>query len=244
MSSPNLPSTMTDDVKKGQAILVTIPSMEHKTINGVADSSEPSQALIPDCTLVEWELDPEHAVQVSLYEHVAQASDKLPLDSTKLFFVSPGTPDLAHGFIVVSDDGEPGSDMVTVDVLACYNSRRYFQQLTKKLDLRLLMDQTIIVTAKNRWSNLPASRHQIRDWKDTLRFDELSLSTENSSIYVDSVVADTVSVYYSTIGLIKGYFNVFRSLDFETSNGPIMALVGLLTAVCRMRRNRIGRDHD
>lgn len=41
-----------------------------------------------------------------------------------------------------------------------------------------------------------------------------------------SVVADTVSAH-SANGLIKGYFNAFQSLDLETNNGPLSALVGL-----------------
>ena len=42
-----------------------------------------------------------------------------------------------------------------------------------------------------------------------------------------SVVAHTVSAH-STNGLIRGYFNVFHSLDLETQNGPLTALIGLL----------------
>ena len=92
-------------------------------------------ALVPDCTLVEWDFDPEGAIHVSPYEHVAQASVKFPLDSDELFFVSRGSPDLARGSIIISDDGEPGSGMVTVDILAYYNSRHYFQRLTKVCEL-------------------------------------------------------------------------------------------------------------
>lgn len=93
------------------------------------------QASVPDCTLLEWEFDPEGAAHVSPYEHVAQASTKFPLNSDELFFVSRGSSDLARGSIVISDDGEPGSDVVTIDILAYFNSRHYFHKLTKVCEL-------------------------------------------------------------------------------------------------------------
>ena len=92
-------------------------------------------ALVPDCTFVEWDHDPEGAIPISPYEHVAQASVRFPLDSDELFFISRGSSDLARGSINISDDGEPGSDVVTIDILAYYNSRHFFQRLTKVCEL-------------------------------------------------------------------------------------------------------------
>lgn len=84
-----------------------------------------------DCTLADWEFDPDGVPPVHHFEHVAQTSFDLPLDSDQLFFVSHGAGNFANGVIDITDDGEPGSDIVKVDVLGYYNSQHHFEELTK-----------------------------------------------------------------------------------------------------------------
>lgn len=83
-----------------------------------------------DCTFADWEFDPE-GISPAHFEHAAQTSFDLPLDSDELFFVSRGTSNFANGFITITDDGEPGSDVVKVDIVGYYNSQHHFQELTK-----------------------------------------------------------------------------------------------------------------
>lgn len=84
-----------------------------------------------DCTLADWEFDPDGIPLINHFEHVAQTSLDLPLDSDQLFFISQGLGNLANGVIDITDSGEPGSDIVKVDVLAYYNSQFHFEELTK-----------------------------------------------------------------------------------------------------------------
>ena len=84
-----------------------------------------------DCTLADWEFNPDGVPPVHHFEHVAQTSFDLPLDSDQLFFVSHGAGNFANGIIDITDDGEPGSDIVKVDVLGYYNSQHHFEELTK-----------------------------------------------------------------------------------------------------------------
>ncbi|EPT02472.1 hypothetical protein FOMPIDRAFT_1118373 [Fomitopsis schrenkii] len=213
-----------------------------------------------DCTLADWEFDPDGVSPVHHFEHVAQTSFDLPLDSDELFFVSHGTSNFANGFITITDDGEPGSDIVKVDVLGYYNSQHHFEELTKVCKLNPDDGKNGVgIFAPHRWSGHHDNRHRtqfsiivrippstdgsrttvsklttdlaifvhnVGDLKHTVHFNELSLSTTNTPIHVDSVVADAAYAH-STNGIISGHFNTSDSLILETTNGPITAVIGL-----------------
>ncbi|KZT72412.1 hypothetical protein DAEQUDRAFT_723124 [Daedalea quercina L-15889] len=213
------------------------------------------------CTFAEWTYDPNGVSPVDHFEHVAEASFELPLDSDELFFVSGGSGTFANGLIDISDDGEPGSDTAEVYILGYYNSLHHFQELTKvcrlnpeagkngvgifapqhwsghaghhyrtqfRIHVRLPPSTAGSPVAVNRLTTkLPFFVHHIGDLKNSIHFKELSLSTTNLPIRVDSVVVDAASAH-TTNSVISGHFNTSHFLDLKTSNGPITVDIGLL----------------
>ncbi|KAH9948010.1 hypothetical protein B0H21DRAFT_735738 [Amylocystis lapponica] len=62
----------------------------------------------------------------SRFAHSARTSFDLPVDSDLLYLVSRGSTSLAHGTVEISDSGEPGSDVVKVEISAHYDTEDVF----------------------------------------------------------------------------------------------------------------------
>ncbi|KAH9833578.1 uncharacterized protein C8Q71DRAFT_712850 [Rhodofomes roseus] len=168
-----------------------------------------------DCTLAEWEFDPEGVLPVNHFEHVAETSFELPLDSEELFFVSHGSSNMANGVIEISNSGEPGADSVKVDVLGYFNSQHHFEELTKVCQLRPDDGKDGVgIFAPRQW-NGHDHRHRMQ-FRIHVR---LPPSSDGSVVTVNKLRTE-LPTFVHHVGDLKDTIH-FKELSLSTRNTPV-----------------------
>ncbi|KAI0338860.1 hypothetical protein BDW22DRAFT_1337119 [Trametopsis cervina] len=204
-----------------------------------------------DCVNVaEWEIVDDHPDHPDHhgYRHVAQTNVNLPISSDLLYFFSRGS--LSHGVIRFVDSGAENSDVASVDVRFLYNEQNlidfakvcHLQKDDSKNGVGIFSPSwvnhprdhhhrtafdVVVTLPTSAWietleTNMPLFVHELEDFRNTIYFSSISLSTTNVPIHAEYLSAAKARLR-TTNSNIAGTINATEVIDLNTSNAPINA---------------------